>query len=247
MHAKEYKEKNINLWKEFYLDKIDSSWQSFFQIEREKKYFFILLEEVENEYKNFSCWPLKNNIFRLFREISLERIKVIILGQDPYHQKEIADGIAFSTQKKNYIPPSLKNIFFELKKDTNFSPLIKFKTISGNLLPWVKEGVFLINTILTVRENSPLSHEDIWKEFTFSLFKYLKEYDGKLIWVFWGNKAKNIKKIHSIKDEYSLSSSHPSPFNNKLGNFLNSKPFSNINKMLEKLKRKKINWLIIFN
>ncbi|CAH1757603.1 5246_t:CDS:2 [Entrophospora sp. SA101] len=96
---------------------------------------------------------LKENIFRLFREISRDKIKVVILGQDPYHLPEVADGIAFSTQKPNYLPASLRNIFLEFSKDLNCVPPTK-----GNLLPWVKEGIFLVNTALTVRDGQALSH-----------------------------------------------------------------------------------------
>jgi len=104
---------------------------------------------------------------------------VVILGQDPYHQIDVADGIAFSTQKPDYIPPTLENIFLELSKDLNCAP-----PTSSSLLPWVKEGVFLLNTALTVRLREPLSHLELWQEFIYSLIKYLKDYNNNLIWVF---------------------------------------------------------------
>ena len=107
------------LWKDFQLDKIEASWDYFFQQEAKKDYFFPLLVKLEEEYKNHKCWPRKENIFRLFREISFEKVKVVILGQDPYHFLGVADGLAFSTQKEKYIPPSLRNIFREFSNDLN--------------------------------------------------------------------------------------------------------------------------------
>jgi uracil-DNA glycosylase len=160
------------LQQEFCLDKIDQTWKNFFQQETEKDYFFSLLTKIDEEYKNHKCWPKKENIFRLFREISLDRIKVVILGQDPYHLPGVADGLAFSTQKPNYIPASLKNIFFELSQDLNCSPPTK-----SNLLPWVKEGIFLLNTALTVKDGQALSHMKPWEEFIYSLLKYLNNYN----------------------------------------------------------------------
>ena len=230
---------NHFLWKEFYLDKIDPSWESFFQQETQKEYFFPLLARLEKEYKNYKCWPRKENIFRLFREISLDEIKVVILGQDPYHLPEVADGVAFSTQKPNYIPASLRNIFLEFSQDLNCASPTK-----GDLLPWVKEGVFLINTALTVRDAQPLSHMNWWKEFIYSLLVYLKNYEEKLIWVFWGQKAKKIGEECQIDSTYSLTSAHPSPYSAEHG-FFGSRPFSKANKLLLEASKEQINWLSI--
>jgi len=227
------------LIKEFVLDEVDASWHPFFQQEIEKVYFFPLLAKIVEEYKNYKCWPKKINIFRLFRNISLEKIKVIILGQDPYHSSEVADGLAFSTQKTFYIPASLKNIFSEFSNDLKCSLPKK-----GDLLPWVKEGVFLLNTALTVREGQALSHVILWKEFIYSLIYYLKNYNKSLIWVFWGQKAKKIQEECQININYSLISSHPSPFSAEHG-FFGSRPFSKINNLLISLKKEPINWLSV--
>ncbi|MCE8162657.1 MAG: hypothetical protein I3273_02225 [Candidatus Moeniiplasma glomeromycotorum] len=143
---------NRDLLKEFGLDRIDPTWSSFFELEMKKEYFFPLLVKLKQEYQN-QCWPKKEQIFRLFQEIPVAKIKVVILGQDPYHLPNVADGIAFSTQKEKYIPASLKNIFRELRNDLNCSLPTK-----GDLLPWVKEGVFLLNTALSVRDGQALSH-----------------------------------------------------------------------------------------
>jgi len=235
------------LWKEFWLDKIDPSWNIFFQPEAKKDYFFSLLSKVEEEYQNYKCWPKKENIFRLFREIPVTKIRVVILGQDPYHLPGVADGIAFSTQKEKYIPASLKNIFFEFSQDLNCAPPIK-----GNLLPWVKEGVFLLNTALTVRDGQALSHMKLWEEFIFSLLVYLNNFDKRIIWVFWGQKARKIGEQVGINanDNFILFSTHPSPYSaeSKGGNqksFIGSRVFSEVNKLLLELKKEPINWLSI--
>jgi uracil-DNA glycosylase len=232
-----------NLLKEFYLDKIDPSWIPFFQQETKKKYFLSLLAEINEEYKNYQCWPAKENIFRLFREISLEKIKAVILGQDPYHSPKTADGIAFSTQKPHYIPPSLANIFFEFSKDCQCSLPTK-----GDLLPWVKEGVFLLNTALTVRERQALSHMKLWEEFIYSLLDYLNNLNQKIIWVFWGKKAQEIGEKCGISKKntsnYLVTSSHPSPYSAEHG-FFGSRPFSKTNQLLSEAGQEPINWLSI--
>jgi len=226
---------------EFCLDKIDQTWKNFFQQESEKDYFFPLLTKINEEYKNYKCWPRKENIFRLFREISIDNIKVVILGQDPYHLPEVADGLAFSTQKPNYIPASLKNIFLELSQDLSCSLPTK-----SNLLPWVKEGVFLLNTALTVKDGQALSHMKLWEEFIYSLLKYLNNYNREIIWIFWGQKARKIGEQCGISqiNNHVLISAHPSPYSAEHG-FFGSQPFSKTNKLLTSLKKEPINWLSI--
>ena len=229
---------NQFLWKEFSLDQIDPTWTPFFQNESRKDYFWDLLNKVSNEYKSYKCWPKKENIFRLFREISLDKVKVVVLGQDPYHLPEVADGVAFSTQKPNYIPASLRNIFLEFSQDLNCASPTK-----GDLLPWVKEGVFLLNTALTVKDSQPLSHVKWWEEFIFSLLTYLKDYNKKLIWVFWGQKARKIGEECQISTDYSLISAHPSPYSAE--RFFGSRPFSKVNKLLSEMGKEPVNWLSI--
>jgi len=125
---------------------------------------------LEKKYSSNNCCPEKENIFRLFHEISPAQIKVVILGQDPYHLPGVADGIAFSNKKEGHLPATLKNIFLELSSDLN-CPMLD--TESSNLLPLVKEGVFLLNTTLSVDSGQPLSHFELWEEFTSSLIDYL--------------------------------------------------------------------------
>ena len=170
---------------------------------------------------------------------------MIILGQDPYHLPGVADGIAFSTQKEKYIPASLKNIFFEFSQDLSCDPPTK-----GDLLPWVKEGVFLLNTALTVRDGQALSHMKLWEEFIFSLLAYLNNRDKRIIWAFWGQKARKIGDQVGINtnDNFILFSTHPSPYSaeskgrNQKGYFIGSRVFSEVNKLLLEIKKAPINW-----
>ncbi|KLL02591.1 MAG: uracil-DNA glycosylase [Mycoplasmataceae bacterium RC_NB112A] len=234
-----------NLLREFGLNHIDPSWIPFFEAEMKKEYFFPLLLKINQEYQDYLCWPVKEKVFRLFREVSLKQIKVIILGQDPYHLPNVADGIAFSTQKEKYIPASLRNIFRELSEDLQCSPPAK-----GDLLPWVKEGVFLLNTALSVRDGQALSHMDLWEKFIYSLLVYLNNYDKRIIWVFWGQKARKIGEQCEINstDNQILFSTHPSPYSaeskgkNQKGYFIGSRVFSQINYLLIKLGKEPIRW-----
>jgi len=232
---------NEIFWKEFYLNQVDPSWGTFFQQETQKVYFFPLLARIDQEYKEHECWPPLENIFRLFREIPVNKIKVVILGQDPYHLPKVADGLAFSTQRPNYIPGSLRNIFLEFSKDLNCLPPKK-----GDLLPWVKEGVFLLNTALTVRNGQALSHMKMWEEFIYSLLIWLNNYNQQIIWVFWGQKARKIGEQGGISsvNNYVLTSAHPSPYSAEYG-FFGSRPFSKVNKLLSELKKEPVNWLSI--
>ncbi|RHZ37588.1 uracil-DNA glycosylase [endosymbiont GvMRE of Glomus versiforme] len=244
------------LYQKFNLHLIEKSWIEFFQEQIKQKYFPDLLTQIDNEYQNRRCCPSQKDVFRLFQEISLPQIKVVILGQDPYHQSElikhrdgsaekrwVADGIAFSTQKPGYIPATLQNIFLELGREFDCPP-----PTSSNLLPWVKEGVFLLNTALTVQKSEPLSHMELWEEFTYSLIKYLNNYNPELVWIFWGKKAELIKNECQIADKFSIISTHPSPFSVNLGvkhKFFGSKPFSRVNNLLIETGKNPVNWLSI--
>lgn len=239
-------ELNQSLYQNFNLHLVNPSWNEFFQEQIKQKYFTNLLTQVEEEYKNHRCCPIKSDIFRLFQVSSLPQIKVVILGQDPYHQLDVADGIAFSTKKPGYMPPTLENIFLELSKNLDCVP-----PTNSNLLPWVKEGVFLLNTALTVQLSKPLSHVELWQKFIYSLIKYLENYDSNLVWVLWGKKAKLIKEECGIDDKLSIISTHPSPFSaNKTfsslqTSFFGSRPFSKINDLLISIGKEPINWLVI--
>ena len=215
----------------FDLKRIDPTWKDFFIQEANKEYFSNLLELVKNQYQVKPCWPKPRQVFRIFWEVKLTDIKVVILGQDPYHLPGVADGIAFSTEKPRFIPASLRNIYQELSCDLGLE-----KPITGNLISWVKRGIFLLNTALTVEESKPGSHSAWWEEFTFNLISYIKIKKPDLIWIFWGKKAQTIKEKCGIDDQLSLTSAHPSPFSVNYG-FFGSRPFSRTNQKLLDLKK----------
>lgn len=233
----EKNEEKKNIEDKFLIEEIDALWKEIFNNHLGKKLINETIKKIDEEYKRNKCWPEKEKIFRIFRYLPINKIKVVIIGQDPYHAPEVADGFAFSTEIKNYIPASLKNIFLELEKDIGCK-----KPKTGNLKKWVKEGVFLFNTSLTVVENKPLSHLEIWNEFSEKIIKFLKKFNEKIIWVFLGEKAKKIGDRCNINNsEIIIRTSHPSPYSANFG-FFGSKIFSNINKKLEYIGEKKINW-----
>lgn len=218
---------------------VDGSWLEFFQDEYQKPYFKELLANIKEEYENYQCFPEWKNIFSIFKICSLKNIKVIILGQDPYHQPKQAHGLAFSVEEGVMLPPSLKNIYQEIEND------LKIKnSSSGYLLPWAKQGVFLLNTVLTVRYNQPNSHKKYnWTIFTDNVIKYLSSKKEDLVFILWGNNAKSKKNLIDSKKHLIIESVHPSPLSAYNG-FFNSKQFSKTNEWLIDHSLEPINWKI---
>ncbi|MGB4589232.1 MAG: uracil-DNA glycosylase [Clostridiaceae bacterium] len=217
---------------------IGNSWDEILKEEFEKDYFTKLQEFVAEEYQTKVIYPEFDHIFSAFKETPYEKVKVVILGQDPYHEKGQAHGLAFSVMEGTKLPPSLKNIFKEMKDDLN----IKFPS-SGCLLPWAKQGVLLLNTVLTVREGKANSHKGKgWERFTDHVIEKLSERKEPVVFILWGNsaisKAKLIKSHHEI-----ISSVHPSPLSANRG-FFGSKPFSRTNAILRSLGQEDIDWEI---
>ena len=191
---------------------------------------------LEKESSSKTIYPKKENIFRAFKLTPPEKIKVVMIGQDPYHGENEANGLAFSISEGVKITPSLRNIFKELKNDLNID------RTQTDLSSWAKQGVFLLNTILTVEKDRPLSHQDIgWEEITDYIIKYISDTKDNVVFVLWGNNAK--KKINLIDQNkhYIISSAHPSPLSASRG-FFNSKPFSKINNILKKNNQSIIDW-----
>ena len=178
-----------------------------------------------------------NDIFNALKWTSYKDTKVVILGQDPYHGENQAHGLAFSVLEGVKIPPSLRNIFKELNSDLGYGiPL------SGDLTKWAKEGVLLINSVLTVREHKANSHKDKgWEKFTDAIIRKLNDRDKPVIFMLWGNYAKIKKKLINEDKHFVIESAHPSPLSAYNG-FFGSKPFSKVNEILSSLNEKNINW-----
>lgn len=197
-----------------------------------------ILEAIDTLSETETIYPHPNDLFRVF-ELAPSDIKVVILGQDPYYNPGQATGLAFSVKTDIKTPPSLKNIFKELKSDLNID------RTNSDLSDWHKQGVFLLNTALTVVEQKPNSHKKMWKEFTNDLLKYLTAKNPDILYVMWGNNAqehgKFIEELSPSADKLISYSSHPSPLSAR-HSFFGSKPFSWVNEKLVEQGKTPINW-----
>ncbi len=217
-------------------NKIDVSWKNFIGQEIKKDYFINLEKKVNKAYKNNIIYPQFKNIFK-YLELNINDIKVVCIGQDPYHKANQATGLAFSVNDNIATPPSLRNIFKELENDLNI-----VKT-NNSLDLWFRQGFFAINWFLTVEESKPLSHKDFgWEIWTNNLIKYIEaNHKNKFIYLLWGSFAQKIINNIHINDERIIKSSHPSPLSS-YRSFFGSKPFSKINNFLKCSKIKLINF-----
>ena len=213
-----------------------NDWDSILYEEVNNDYFNDILNKVNKLYQEKTIYPPKKDVFNAFR-LSYKDVKVVILGQDPYHGEGEAHGYAFSCLKTP-IPPSLKNIYKELYSDLN----IQKDMLDGNLLPWVKQGVMLLNTGLTVEKDKPNSHKDIgWHTFTDAVIEKLNEREKPVVFILWGNNAREKKSLITNPQHLIIESAHPSPFSANHG-FFGSRPFSRTNDFLVKNGMSKINW-----
>jgi uracil-DNA glycosylase len=221
--------------------KIDPSWGKYLKEEFEKPYFSELTEFVKKEYKDETVYPPPKYIFRAFDLCPFEKVKVVILGQDPYHGKGQANGLAFAVDEKIQVPPSLQNIYKELSTDCSlpFESLAK----KGNLEHWAEQGVLLLNATLTVRANLAGSHQGKgWELFTDAVIKALSEERKNLVFMLWGNYAK-AKGAHIDRSKHLvLEAPHPSPFSAASG-FFGCKHFSKANDYLISHGETPIDWL----
>ena len=222
----------------FLMETIKNDWHKILNDEFKKPYYLNLKNFLQKEYDNKIIYPPKEDIFKALELTSYKDTKVIILGQDPYHEKNQAQGLAFSVNENVKIPPSLKNIYKELKNDLNC-----YIPNNGNLTKWAKQGILLLNDILTVEEHKALSHKNKgWEIFTLEIIKKLNEKEKPLVFILWGNNA--IKKEKYINNKHLIiKSAHPSPLSVNKG-FFNSKPFSKTNDFLIKNNLKPIDWQI---
>jgi uracil-DNA glycosylase len=216
---------------------INKKWDKVLEEEFKKDYFKKLGIFIKKEYKTKTVFPKYENIFDALRFTDYDKVKVVILGQDPYHGPNQAEGLSFSVSNEVLKPPSLKNIFKELETDLG----IQFPE-SNSLKPWAKEGVLLLNAVLTVEEHMPTSHKDKgWETFTDNVIKVLNKKETPVVFILWGNFAKGKAKYITNPNHLIISSSHPSPFSVNYG-FFGSKPFSKTNEFLKNNGLKEIEW-----
>ena len=218
---------------------INNDWKEILKNEFQKEYYKDLELFIKNEYETKAIFPIKEEIFNAFEMCSFSKTKVIILGQAPYHNFNQAHGLAFSVLKGNRIPPSLRNIYNEVRSDLGINT-----PNHGELTSWAEEGVLLLNTILTVEHNKPLSHkEQGWEIFTDNIIKQINEDNRPKVFVLWGNNAIAKKKLITNRKHLVLTSSHPSPLSAR-HSFIGSKVFSKINVFLKKTNQEEIDFLI---
>jgi uracil-DNA glycosylase len=217
---------------------IHKSWKPYLQNEFEKPYFKELVEFVKHEYSTYKCFPPGKQIFNAFTHCHFEDVKVVIIGQDPYHGIGQAHGLCFSVNDDIAHPPSLINIFKEIEQDLDI-PYPK----SGNLIKWADQGVLLLNATLTVRAHQAGSHQKKgWEIFTDSVIKKISQNKDKVIFLLWGGFAKSKINLIDTTKHLILTSGHPSPLSANRGLWFGNRHFSKANNFLENNKIKEINW-----
>lgn len=217
---------------------IDPSWKPYLQKEFDKPYFKDLIGFVKDEYAEHTCYPLGENIFAAFDWCSFEELKVVIIGQDPYHGPRQANGLCFSVNDGMPHPPSLINIFKEIEVDLGI-PYPK----SGNLERWAQQGVLLLNATLTVRAHEAASHQKKgWETFTDAVIQIISEEKENVIFLLWGGFAKQKAKLIKTRKHTILTSGHPSPLSANRGYWFGNMHFSKTNSLLEQDGLKAIDW-----
>lgn len=220
-------------------DFIKGDWNSILSTEFQKPYFKKLLKFLEAEYNSKNIYPNKKDIFKALNYTSYQNVKVVILGQDPYHGEGLANGLSFSVNNNTPIPPSLKNIFKELNNDLGC-----YIPNNGDLTSWAMQGILLLNTVLTVEKGKANSHKNIgWENFTDCIISKLDKKDTPIVFILWGNNAISKKSLIKNSIHYIIQSVHPSPLSCHRG-FYNSKPFSKTNVFLNSIGKSEINWQI---
>ena len=214
------------------------TWENIINLEKQKDYYKSLEEEINKRYETTTVFPEKKNIFKAFSLTKLENLKVVILGQDPYHGFGQAQGLAFSTPANIKNPPSMQNILKEIHSDLGKKSFCE----DGDLTSWAKQGVMLLNTILTVEEGNPKSHHSLgWEVFTDNIIKYISDNCEDTIFILWGSPAISKTKLIDRKKHHILTAPHPSPLSSYRG-FFACKHFSKTNEILKKLNKKEIVW-----
>ena len=214
------------------------TWEDIVDLEKQKDYYKKLKEEIDKRYETTTVFPEKQNIFKAFFLTKLDNLKVVILGQDPYHGFGQAQGLAFSTPANIKNPPSMQNILKEIQSDLGKKSICE----DGDLTPWAKQGVLLLNTILTVEEAKPKSHHNLgWEVFTDNIIKYISDNCEDTIFILWGSPAISKTKLIDTKKHHILTAPHPSPLSSYRG-FFGCKHFSQTNNILKSLNKEAIIW-----
>ena len=216
---------------------IGNDWDQVLEIIEKSTGFKKFMQMINEKYNTSIVYPPKNYVFNALKLTSYKDTKVVIVGQDPYHGEGEAHGLSFSVQKGIRIPPSLQNIYRELYNDLGIMPA-KY----GDLTKWTQEGVLLLNTVLTVEKDKPASHRNLgWELLTDYIIKALNKKDEPVVFILWGNFAKEKQKYITNPIHLVLTSPHPSPYSANSG-FFGSKPFSKTNEFLIKNNKKTIDW-----
>jgi uracil-DNA glycosylase len=218
--------------------KMHPSWKPVLNEEFEKPYFKELIDFVKSEYKTKVCYPKGSQIFSAFDHCHFDEVKVVIIGQDPYHGPNQANGLCFSVNDGIPFPPSLQNIFKEIENDLNI-PLPK----TGNLERWADQGVFLLNATLTVRQSEAGSHQGKgWEKFTDAVIKQISAEKENVVFLLWGGFAQKKATLIDASKHHILKSGHPSPLSANRGFWFGNKHFSQTNNFLKSKKLKEIEW-----
>ena len=217
--------------------KIEPSWKHALSDQFDQDYFKTLSEFIRKEYLTQTIYPTPKDIFRSFELCPFDKVKVVIIGQDPYHGPNQANGLSFAVHEDVPLPPSLKNIFKEIESDLGTKP-----EPSGDLSRWAQQGVLLLNATLTVRAQTPGSHQNKgWEKFTDAVIKKISDEKEHVVFILWGNYAKKKGLVIDRDTHCVIESPHPSPFSAHSG-FFGSKPFSKANEYLKKVDVKEIDW-----
>ncbi len=217
---------------------METGWKTALESEFSKPYFVDLVHFVKKEYKDHTCYPQGKNIFAAFDSCPLQTLKVVIIGQDPYHGPGQANGLCFSVHEGINHPPSLQNIFKELESDTG-----KTYPKSGDLSKWAQQGVLLINATLTVRAHQAGSHQKKgWETFTDAVIKHISDTEEHIVFLLWGGFAKGKSKFINTDKHQIFTSGHPSPLSANRGYWFGNKHFSKTNTYLKSVGKTPINW-----
>lgn len=219
---------------------VSNDWNRVLENEFTKDYFLKLQQFLQDEYSNATVYPRQSDVFNAFHYTPFSEVNVVILGQDPYHGPNQAHGLSFSVNAGEKLPPSLKNIYKELHQDLGCEP-----SQNGCLIKWAKQGVLLLNTVLTVRESEPNSHKGIgWELFTDRVIQSLNEREKPVVFILWGRHAQAKEVLVTGEQHVIIKSAHPSPLSARRG-FFGSKPFSKVNEHLTKMGEPPIDWQIV--